>query len=195
MGMVKIVKVRITSHSSRTNNSWLFTPSSSILANHYLPLSEALVHTKGGCLKILYMVMFFAVTVVSANTGIMVNIFPDTLILPNTCKLNKKLVSETDCLESETFGVAYSCRTLDDKKYWLKFRLNDVDLVAELHNDLNILDIIETNLYPYTFLQITVQGSESKVELISYCTDDVCMDLFGDYDDSFKKSLASQLGG
>jgi hypothetical protein len=26
----------------RTNNSWLFTPSSSILANHYLPLSEAL---------------------------------------------------------------------------------------------------------------------------------------------------------
>jgi hypothetical protein len=141
------------------------------------------------------MAIYFAVTVVSANTGIMVNIFPDTLILPNSCKLNKKLVSETYSLESETFGAAYSCRTLDDKKYWLKFRVNDVDLVAELHNSLNILDIIETNFYPYTFLQITGQVSGSKVEFISYCTNDVCMDLFGDYDDSFKKYLASQLGG
>jgi hypothetical protein len=32
----------ITSHSSRTNNSWLFAPSSLILANHYLPLNGAL---------------------------------------------------------------------------------------------------------------------------------------------------------
>jgi hypothetical protein len=34
--------LRITSHSSRTNNSWLFTPSSLILANYYLPLNGAL---------------------------------------------------------------------------------------------------------------------------------------------------------
>ncbi|MFT5298371.1 MAG: hypothetical protein ACI9YH_004419 [Colwellia sp.] len=32
----------ITSHSSRTNNSWLFAPSSLILANNYLPLNGAL---------------------------------------------------------------------------------------------------------------------------------------------------------
>jgi len=32
----------ITSHSSRTNNSWLFAPSSLILANYYLPLNGAL---------------------------------------------------------------------------------------------------------------------------------------------------------
>jgi hypothetical protein len=35
-------KANITSHSSRTNNSWLFAPSSLILANHYLPLNGAL---------------------------------------------------------------------------------------------------------------------------------------------------------
>jgi hypothetical protein len=134
------------------------------------------------------MAIFFIVTAISASADVKVNIFPDTLILPNSCKLNKSV-------ESETFAVVYSCRTLNDKKYWLDFRLNETDLVANLHNDLNVLDIIETDLYPYTFYQIIVQGSGSKVELISYCTDDVCMDLFGDYDDSFKKSLASQLGG
>jgi len=32
----------ITSHSSRTNNSWLFAPSSLILANYHLPLNGAL---------------------------------------------------------------------------------------------------------------------------------------------------------
>jgi hypothetical protein len=32
----------LTSHSSRTNNSWLFAPSSLILANYYLPLNGAL---------------------------------------------------------------------------------------------------------------------------------------------------------
>jgi hypothetical protein len=132
--------------------------------------------------------MFFIVTAVSASADVMVNIFPDTLILPSSCKINKNV-------ESQTFGETYSCRTLDDKKFWLDFRLNDTDLVANLHNDLNVLDIIETDLYPYTFYQITAQGSGSKVEFISYCTDDVCMDLFGDYDDSFKKLLASQLGG
>jgi hypothetical protein len=35
-------KSHITSHSSRTNNSWLFAPSSLILANYYLPLNGAL---------------------------------------------------------------------------------------------------------------------------------------------------------
>jgi hypothetical protein len=34
--------VHITSHSSRTNNSWLFAPSSLILANYHLPLNGAL---------------------------------------------------------------------------------------------------------------------------------------------------------
>jgi hypothetical protein len=34
--------VLLTSHSSRTNNSWLFAPSSLILANYYLPLNGAL---------------------------------------------------------------------------------------------------------------------------------------------------------
>jgi hypothetical protein len=34
--------VLITSHSSRTNNSWLFAPLSLILANYHLPLNGAL---------------------------------------------------------------------------------------------------------------------------------------------------------
>jgi hypothetical protein len=37
-------RLRSTSHSSRTNNSWLFAPSSLILVNHYLPLNGALGH-------------------------------------------------------------------------------------------------------------------------------------------------------
>ena len=36
--------MHITSHSSRTNNSWLFAPSSLILANNYLPLNGALAY-------------------------------------------------------------------------------------------------------------------------------------------------------
>jgi len=134
------------------------------------------------------MVIFFTVISASANTGVIVNILPDPLTLPNSCKTNGST-------ESEPFGVTYLCRTFDNKKYWLDFRLNETDLVANLHNDSTILDIIETDLYPYIFYQITVQGSGSKVELISYCTYDVFMDLFGDYDDAFKKSLVSQLGG
>ncbi|MFT6835396.1 MAG: hypothetical protein ACJA0H_001434 [Francisellaceae bacterium] len=41
--LFEINPIHITSHSSRTNNSWLFAPSSLILANHYLPLNGALV--------------------------------------------------------------------------------------------------------------------------------------------------------
>jgi len=36
------VVLQLTRHLSRTNNSWLFAPSSLILANHYLPLNGAL---------------------------------------------------------------------------------------------------------------------------------------------------------
>jgi hypothetical protein len=39
-------KILITSHSSRTNNSWLFAPSSLILANYHLPLNGALYALK-----------------------------------------------------------------------------------------------------------------------------------------------------
>jgi hypothetical protein len=39
----------ITSHSSRTNNSWLFAPSSLILANNYLPLNGALYACSNSC--------------------------------------------------------------------------------------------------------------------------------------------------
>jgi hypothetical protein len=41
--LIRTELLTITSHSSRTNNSWLFAPSSPILANHYLPLNGALV--------------------------------------------------------------------------------------------------------------------------------------------------------
>jgi len=45
---VVVVEIEnITSHSSRTNNSWLFAPSSLILANHYLPLNGALCVSLG----------------------------------------------------------------------------------------------------------------------------------------------------
>jgi len=36
------VVLQLTRHLSRTNNSWLFAPSSPILANYYLPLNGAL---------------------------------------------------------------------------------------------------------------------------------------------------------
>jgi hypothetical protein len=48
------VNVSLTSHSSRTNNSWLFAPSSLILANHYLPLNGALAVKGSSVEKILF---------------------------------------------------------------------------------------------------------------------------------------------
>ncbi len=47
------VNKRITSHSSRTNNSWLFAPSSLILANYHLPLNGALYFFKGSVMATL----------------------------------------------------------------------------------------------------------------------------------------------
>jgi hypothetical protein len=41
----------LTSHSSRTNNSWLFAPSSLILANYHLPLNGALCVRHEFCLN------------------------------------------------------------------------------------------------------------------------------------------------
>jgi len=138
--------------------------------------------------KFIYAALILVVISSSVNAEVIVNIFPDKLILPSNCELH------TD-LKSETFEITYSCITSEKNKYWLDFRLNDTDLVSNFHRESTILDIAEQSFKSYVFQSIKIQAEGSVTVILSYCTPDICMDVFGDYDEYIKNSLTTQLGG
>ncbi|MDP2635145.1 MULTISPECIES: hypothetical protein [unclassified Pseudoalteromonas] len=119
--------------------------------------------------------------------GVVVKILPDKLILPLNCVAHANL-------QNEKFSVLYTCLNQFNQKYYFDFRINSGDVVSELNRSLNVIDVNQTEIGKYTAYEITVKDlhkNESKIT--SYCTRDICLDLFGNYDELIRESILKQL--
>ncbi|GAW98005.1 MULTISPECIES: hypothetical protein [Colwellia] len=78
----------------------------------------------------------------------------------------------------------------------MDFRLNDIDLVADFEKNSAEVDVNEIKFKAYTLYEILAKSEDGEeFKFVSYCTKDVCLDLVGDYEQSVKASITSQLGG
>lgn len=129
-----------------------------------------------------------------AEKGVVVNILPDKLTLSIDCEAQVNL--QRLKLQPEKFSVGYSCKNMKNGSYYMDFRLNDIDLVADFEKNSAEVDVNEIKFKSYTLYEITAksEGGE-KFKFVSYCTKDVCLDLVGDYEQSVKASITSQLRG
>ena len=127
-----------------------------------------------------------------AKKGVVVNILPDKLTLSIDCEAQVKLQRLKS--EPEKFSVGYSCKNSKNGSYYLDFRLNDIDIVADFEKNSAEVDVNETTFKAYTLYEILAKSEDGEeFKFVSYCTKDVCLDLVGDYEQSVKASITSQL--
>jgi hypothetical protein len=99
---------QLTSHSSRTKNSWLFAPSSLSLANNFLPLSEALevmAYIKSVKKIIKVLIILLASLILLLFIGLVYDDFK------TQCSANKKLKNAID--KHVLYKTVDSYRALD----------------------------------------------------------------------------------
>jgi hypothetical protein len=121
--------------------------------------------------------------------GVVVKILPDKLTLSIDCEVNADLLQEKA-------SVFYTCKNSDDGMYFLDFRLNDGDLVADFERSSTDVVVNEIKFKSYILYELTAKDSNGNPEkFVSYCTKEVCLDLVGDYENSIKDSITSQLRG
>jgi len=129
-----------------------------------------------------------------AEKGVVVNILPDKLTLPINCEAQVKLQRLKS--QPEKFSIGYSCKSASNRIYYMDFRLNDVDIVADFEKNSAEVDVNEIKFKSYTLYEIAAKSkSGEEFKFVSYCTKDVCLDLVGDYEQSVKASITSQLRG
>ena len=133
------------------------------------------------------------------DKGVVVKILPDKLTLPTECEVISELslLKPANQSSDRKFSIGFLCKNLAEKgNYFLDFRLNDVDMVAEFGTKSKNAVINTSEFRSYTLYEVTETDSEgNSFTIVSYCTKEVCMDLVGDYDKSIKESITSQLKG
>lgn len=133
-------------------------------------------------------------TFASAEQGFVVNILPDKLTLPIDCVAQVKLQRLKS--DPKKFSVGYSCGNKESGSYYMDFRLNDVDIVADFEKNSAEIEVDKTQFNGYTLFEIWSKSKEGEeFTFVSYCTDDVCLDLVGNYKPSVKDALTTQLKG
>jgi hypothetical protein len=121
--------------------------------------------------------------------GVVVKILPDKLTLSIDCE------ARTD-LRAERPYVFYTCKNSDNGMYFLEFRLNDMDLVADFKRNSPNAVVNESKFKSYSLFEITAKDSNGKQQKsVHYCTKELCLDLVGDYEQSIQSSITSQLQG
>lgn len=142
-------------------------------------------------MKIFSIILLFFIFHCSAKAeqGVVVKILPDKLILSINCE------ARTD-LQAEKPYLFYTCKNSDNGRYFMEFRLNDGDLVANFTQHSPDAVISESQFKSYTLYEITARDSKGKqLQSAHYCTKELCLDLVGDYEKSVKASITSQLQG
>ena len=133
----------------------------------------------------------------NAGDGVVVKILPDKLILPIGCEAmaDLKLLHQSKP-QSQKFSIGYLCKGSDQGMYFLDFRLNNTDIVADIKRGLTDFTVNESQFNSYTLYEVSGKGTKGTlVKSAHYCTKDVCLDLVGDYETSIKASITSQLKG
>jgi hypothetical protein len=135
----------------------------------------------------LFLLVFAFDALGKEEIGVVVKILPDKLILPLNCVAHANL-------QNENFTVSYSCLNQSNQTYYFDFRVNDRDVLSQLNRSINVIDVTETEIGKYTTYDITVKNSyNNESKITSVCTKDICLDLFGYYDELMKDSILKQL--
>lgn len=128
----------------------------------------------------------------ATEQGFVVNILPTKLTLPIDCEAQVKLQRLKS--EPKKFSVGYSCGNKESGSYYIDFRLNDVDIVADFEKNSAEIEVDKTKFNGYTLFEIWSKSkSGEEFTFVSYCTDDVCLDLVGNYKQSVKDAITVQL--
>ncbi len=125
------------------------------------------------------------------ESGIVVQILPDSLVLNSSCKAMADLVAKD-------FSILYACKDSFQRMYFYNFRLNDMDLVADFKKTSTDVVVNKSQFKSYTLYELTAKNSDSKpIKFVSYCTKELCLDLVSDneYEKSIQDSITSQLRG
>ncbi|NMR27312.1 hypothetical protein HH219_17520 [Pseudoalteromonas sp. NEC-BIFX-2020_015] len=131
---------------------------------------------------------------VMAEQGVIVNILPDKLTLSISCEAQIRLQQLKT--QPEIFSVGYSCKSATNTSYYMDFRLNDVDIVSDFEKGSTEVEVNKIKFNSYTLYEIAAKSKDGKaLKFVSYCTKDICLDLVGDYEQSVKASITSQLRG
>lgn len=127
-----------------------------------------------------------------AEKGVVVNILPDKLTLSINCEAQVKLQRLKS--QPEKFSIGYSCKSASNESYYMDFRLNDVDIVADFEKNSAKIDVTTIKFKSYTLYEIVAKSEDGEeFKFVSYCTREVCLDLVGGYEQSVKASITSQL--
>ena len=144
-------------------------------------------------MKIFTVVLLFIAFNLSAKeeSGVVVKILPDSLVLNSSCKAMADLVAQD-------FSILYTCKDSVQRMYFYNFRLNNIDLVADFKESSTDVVVNESQFKSYTLYELTAKNSDKKpIKFVSYCTKELCLDLVSDneYDKSIQDSITSQLRG
>ncbi|OUL56655.1 hypothetical protein [Pseudoalteromonas ulvae] len=144
-------------------------------------------------MKIFTIVLLFITFNLSAKeeSGVIVKILPDYLVLNSSCKAMADLVAQD-------FSILYACTDSFQRMYFYNFRLNNIDLVADFKKDSTDVVVNISQFKSYTLYEITAKNSDNKpIKAVSYCTKELCLDLVSDdeYEKSIQDSITSQLRG
>ncbi|MEH6711530.1 hypothetical protein [Paraglaciecola polaris] len=121
-----------------------------------------------------------------AEKGFVVKIFPDKLTFPIDCETRADF-------QAKELSILYICQNSTNQNYFFNFRPNNIDIAA---NPI-IVEIKESKFKSYTIYEVTDKDPDNgkQRQSISYCTKEACLDLVGDYEQSIKDSITSQLRG
>lgn len=144
-------------------------------------------------MKIFTIVLLFITFNLSAKeeSGVVVKILPDSLVLNSSCKAMADLVAQD-------FSILYACKDSLKRMYFYNFRLNNIDLVADFKKGSTEVVVNKSQFKSYTLYELTAKNADNKpIEFVSYCTKELCLDLVSDneFDKSVKASITSQLRG
>jgi hypothetical protein len=155
---------------------------------NYIPYKKQLIKTKDGSMKTLVVTLLLLSfhSYAMAEKGFVVKIFPDKLTFPIDCETRADF-------QAEELSILYICKNSINQNYFFNFRPNNIDIAA---NPI-IVEIKESKFKSYTIYEITDKDPDNgkQRQHISYCTKEACLDLVGDYEQSIKDSITSQLRG
>lgn len=123
------------------------------------------------------------------ESGVVVKILPDKLVLHSSCKAIADL-------QSKDFSILYACKDSYQRNYFYNFRLNNGDLVEDFKKSSTEVMVNKSQFKSYTLYEIKAKNSDKKpIKFVSYCTKELCLDLVSDneYEQSIQDSITSQL--
>ena len=107
-------------------------------------------------MKILSIILLFVTfqSTAMAEKGVVVNILPDKLTLPIDCEAQVKL--QRLKTEPKKFSFGYSCKNSTNGGYYMDFRLNDMDIVADFDDGSAKVDVNKTKFKSYTLYELSL---------------------------------------